>query len=229
MRPPSTQDRIYCVPWSRRDKFTNRRYVDKATWREAFDHEGFHSAAVQGSAPRLDGPSPSGGSVPRGLFLPGGKGVDRPIRQGNDRGMKLAENRWLCIRDSVIGPAHNPDMRSLLCAPWAGRAADRAEWRGARGGSRIPTGGSVSARRPVKGSGRGGRAGVDAARLPGADRRAGGRWRSGDPSRGAAVPGWAEGVTDPARPVTRRSRPVPPTSMYGATGIAIRVRLGHAP
>lgn len=112
-----TQDRIYCVPWCRRDKFTNRRYVDKATWREAFDHEAFHSSAAQGSAPRARGPSPLGGSVPRGLFLPGDKGVDRPIRQGIGTGVKLAENRWLCIRDSVIGPAHNPNGQALLCAP----------------------------------------------------------------------------------------------------------------
>ncbi|GGY21974.1 hypothetical protein GCM10010331_62820 [Streptomyces xanthochromogenes] len=40
-----THDRIYCVPWRRRDKSGTQRYVDKATWREAFDHEAFHSWA----------------------------------------------------------------------------------------------------------------------------------------------------------------------------------------
>ncbi|GGU66403.1 hypothetical protein GCM10010498_24860 [Streptomyces cavourensis] len=39
---PDFQDRIYCVAWSRRDTFPHRRYVDKETWREAFDHEAFH-------------------------------------------------------------------------------------------------------------------------------------------------------------------------------------------
>jgi hypothetical protein len=156
-----TQDRIYCVPWCRRDKFTNRRYVDKATWREAFDHEAFHSWAAQGSAPRAHGPSPLGGSVPRGLFLPGDKGVDRPIRQGIGTGVKLAENRWLCIRDSVIGPAHNPNEQALPCAPSAGRTVDRTE---RRGGDRT---GVVAARRvgavsrPV-GPSRTGRTGRDA-------------------------------------------------------------------
>ncbi|GAA2957337.1 hypothetical protein GCM10010446_48150 [Streptomyces enissocaesilis] len=53
-----THDRIYCVPWRRRDNFGIRHYVDKATWREAFDHEAFHSWAPQGSAPRSHGPSP---------------------------------------------------------------------------------------------------------------------------------------------------------------------------
>ncbi|GAA2997188.1 hypothetical protein JCM13580A_43160 [Streptomyces drozdowiczii] len=49
------QDRIYCVPWCRRDKFTNRLIVDKATWREAFDHKAFHSQVVQGSASGVHG------------------------------------------------------------------------------------------------------------------------------------------------------------------------------
>ncbi|GGT91781.1 hypothetical protein GCM10010272_40790 [Streptomyces lateritius] len=53
-----THDRIYCVPWRRRDKFSIRHIVDKATWREAFDHEAFHSGAAQGSAPCAHGPSP---------------------------------------------------------------------------------------------------------------------------------------------------------------------------
>lgn len=86
----------------KRDKLTNQDYVDKATWREAFDHEAFHSEAVQGSTPRIRGPSPSGGSVPPGLFLPGGKGVDRPIPQGMGRGEKLAENIWLRKSESVV-------------------------------------------------------------------------------------------------------------------------------
>lgn len=122
-----TQDRIYCVPRCRRDKLTNQHYVDKATWREAFDHEAFHSEAVQGSAPLIRGPSPSGGSVPPGLFLPGGKGVDRPIPQGMDRGEKLAENIWLRKPDSVVGPAHDPD---------AATAPVRPPWPGGRGGIR---------------------------------------------------------------------------------------------
>ncbi|GHG29789.1 hypothetical protein Shyd_22390 [Streptomyces hydrogenans] len=32
-----THDRIYCVPCRRRDKFSIRHIVDKATWREAID------------------------------------------------------------------------------------------------------------------------------------------------------------------------------------------------
>lgn len=123
-----TQDRIYCVSWCRRDKLTNQRYVDMATWREAFDHEAFHPRAVQGSAPPVSGPSLSGGSVPRGLFLPGSKGVDRPIRQGIDRGEKLAENIRLPVPDSVVRPACDPFARLLLCAPsvrWVARRSDR--------------------------------------------------------------------------------------------------------
>src|SRR6478609_218381 len=54
----STHDRIYCVPWRRRDTFPHRHYVDKATWREAFDHEAFHWRAPQGSAHRDHGSSP---------------------------------------------------------------------------------------------------------------------------------------------------------------------------
>jgi hypothetical protein len=42
--PGVAQDRIYCVRWGCRGKFTTCRYVDMATWREAFDHEAFHSA-----------------------------------------------------------------------------------------------------------------------------------------------------------------------------------------
>ncbi|WP_246143221.1 hypothetical protein [Actinacidiphila oryziradicis] len=41
--PGVAQDRIYCVRWGCRGKFTTCRYVDMATWREAFDHEAFHS------------------------------------------------------------------------------------------------------------------------------------------------------------------------------------------
>ncbi|GAA3851949.1 hypothetical protein GCM10022207_12980 [Streptomyces lannensis] len=52
-----SHDRIYCVPWCRRDQFTIRHIVDMATWREAFDHEALHSWAVQGSAPRPGGQS----------------------------------------------------------------------------------------------------------------------------------------------------------------------------
>lgn len=176
-----TQDRIYCVPWFRRDKFTNRRYVDKATWREAFDHEAFHPAAVQGRASRIHGPSPLGRSVPRGLFPPGDKGVDRPIRQGMGTGMKLAENSWLCIRDSVIEPAHNPGDQPLLCAPWAGRRGDRTERGGCnrqrpdsarRAGVGTRPGGSP-------GAGRAGRSGCGV--TPGAGCR---RRRRDDPFRG---------------------------------------------
>lgn len=167
------QDRIYCVPWCRRDKFTNRRYVDKATWRDAFDHEAFHPVDAQGSAPGVHGPSPSGGSVPRGLFLPGDKGVDRPNRQGVGRGMKLAENSWLCMCDSVIEPAHNPGDQPLLCAPWAGRTADRTD---RTGGNRMRSDSAGRAgvrRRPAAHRERGGRSGTGAVRRTGSGRRPG--------------------------------------------------------
>lgn len=36
----------YCVPRRRNDAFPHRLNVDKATWREAFDHEAFHSRAA---------------------------------------------------------------------------------------------------------------------------------------------------------------------------------------
>ncbi|GGQ21535.1 hypothetical protein GCM10010249_45370 [Streptomyces roseolilacinus] len=43
-----SHDRIYCVPRRRNDKFRIRHYVDKATWREAFDHEAFHPRGPAG-------------------------------------------------------------------------------------------------------------------------------------------------------------------------------------
>jgi len=137
------QDRIYCVPWCRRDKFTNRLIVDKATWREAFDHEAFHSRLAQGSASGVHGPSPLGRSVPPGLFLPGGKGVDRPFRQGMDRSLKLAENVRSRVRKSVVLPAHNPGRPPAPVRPLAGAGGPAggfgAPLRGpVRAGCRIP-------------------------------------------------------------------------------------------
>jgi hypothetical protein len=38
----SAKIEIYRVDRSRCDKFTIRRYVDMAIWRDAFDHEAWH-------------------------------------------------------------------------------------------------------------------------------------------------------------------------------------------
>lgn len=50
--PRLPQDRIYCVHWGCSGKFTTWLYVDMTTWREAFDHEAFHSPGLVGSVPR---------------------------------------------------------------------------------------------------------------------------------------------------------------------------------
>ncbi len=42
------QDRIYWVDRCRCDKFTIRRYVDMAIWRDAFDHEAWHPSTPLG-------------------------------------------------------------------------------------------------------------------------------------------------------------------------------------
>ncbi|MEV7937354.1 MULTISPECIES: hypothetical protein [unclassified Kitasatospora] len=42
---------IYRVDHCRCDKFTIRRYVDMAIWRDAFDHEAWHPSTLLGRGP----------------------------------------------------------------------------------------------------------------------------------------------------------------------------------
>ncbi|GGR35716.1 hypothetical protein GCM10010497_43140 [Streptomyces cinereoruber] len=73
-----THDRIYCVPWRRRDKFSIRWIVDKATWREAIDRGEARAEAPEGRAGVVNAPV-RGGCDPLGRGFRGCRRRGWPI------------------------------------------------------------------------------------------------------------------------------------------------------
>ncbi|TWF99963.1 hypothetical protein FHX73_113824 [Kitasatospora viridis] len=172
-----SQDRIYWVDRRRCDKFTIRRYVDMAIWRDAFDHEAWHPSTPLGRgrvarwlvAVRRAGPG--GGPLP----LTGA--VASEDGQPHGGVPKLTENRCCAngARSASVRPCEAPGRRWVaggVGAGW-GRGGERVCRGSVRGGS----GGGV---REAGGSGSPDRVGVS--RGGGACRVAGGAMGRPEPA-----------------------------------------------
>lgn len=153
-----TQDRIYWVGWCCSGKFITCWYVDMATWRKAFDHEGFHSQSLLGSAPR---PSVKGTRVlwaPRTVSLltvgvrkrlvakwrTDGrswlKKIGTPVRKPGQRpGARHGAWRIRSPSGALRGPRTIPDMAGSGHGGWFRCAVRCPGWR--RCGGKGDTGG----------------------------------------------------------------------------------------